>query len=577
VSEADIIGGFLLVAQAEEADFFGSLVLIASVDEADMIGGSLIAARNSVIAYWRRIWQAVDSPLMYPGWSLRNLLGKVQVLFACAAMHRTQMAWLRKGSDNAYAQMVERHPLLPALRGRPYLNTLWSNDDKIRALETHYAMVTSIQALAFPCDSSVLLAELEDIEPGLTVELDKPIWFADEGEVAINFFSGGERIYSLLFTLGEIDSKRVAYVGALQGRSLPDAVERYKRLTREAHGMRPRDFLFATFRLLCTELGVERIMAVSDRASIARSGYFKNYDDTFSNHDETWVEYGGVPTEAGFFEIPAALKTRDLDEVPSRKRAQYRRRYEMLKNIQTQIADHLKHFRWTKMVVMGPAPLPRPPGARSAVTKRHLKTRLLNPLDELWDRRLGIRTVGFLPAIGDADAPDWRAHYVPTRYPALLQALRHVGVGPDDTFVDYGCGLGRVVFAASWLGAKRAIGVEIDPALCAGAETNRRACRLDAERIEFACKSAESYAPSDVSVIYLFHPFGAGTLKAVLDNLEAQLADQPRHVRLVYENPIHGDVIDSMPGWRRTAVWPAGSRFTRPFPTAFWERPPPTH
>jgi hypothetical protein len=207
------------------------------------------------------------------------------------------------------------------------------------------------------------------------------------------------------------------------------------------------------------------------------------------------------------------------------------------------------------------------------MARAHLKTRLLNPVDELWDRRLGVYTVGYLPAVGDSQAPNWRAHYVPMRYRTIIRSLRHVGVGPDDTVVDYGSGLGRVVFAASWLGAKRAIGVEIDAGLCSRAEANRRACRLDNERIEFACEAAETYAPVGVSVVYLFHPFGAGTLKTVLDNLETQATDRPRRVRLVYENPIHAGVIDGMPQWRRTDTWPAGFRFTRPYQTMFWERP----
>jgi uncharacterized protein VirK/YbjX/predicted RNA methylase len=573
VGEADFFGGLLLIAQTEVADILGGLYLLASTRDTDMIGDSRITTRKTVQAYWRRIWRAIDSPLLYPGFSLRSVVGKVQVLLQCAAAHQSLLSWHRKRDNPAYALMVERHPLLPALPRAPYLNALWSAAEKMRVLEAHYEMVKDARVLAFPLDSSVFLAELEHIEPGLTVELDKPQWFAEEGEVAINLFSGGERIYSLLFTLGEVDGKRVAYVGAVQGRYLPDAVERYKRLTRAAHGMRPRDLLFAAFRFLCCELAVERILAVSDRANIARSGYFKNYDDIFVSHDETWTQYGGSATDAGFFDMPAALKVRSLEEIPSRKRAQYRRRYEMLDSMQAQLASNARDFHWTKIVAIGPEPPPRVSAASSPMTHAHLKTRLLNPIDELWDRRLGIRTVGFIPAVGDAAAPNWRAHYVPTRYVALIKALRHVGVGPNDTIIDYGCGLGRAVFAASWLGAKRAIGVEIDPALCAGAEANRRGCRLDPERIQFVCKPAETYVPVDASVIFLFHPFGAGTLKAVLDALEADLAERPRHVRLVYENPVHADVIDAMPQWRQTAAWPAGSRFTRPFATKFWERP----
>jgi uncharacterized protein VirK/YbjX len=475
--------------------------------------------------------------------------------------------------------MIDRHPFMPARARHPYLNAQWSLAERLQVVETHYALLQQARVLDFPLDASVVLLSLEHAEEGLTLVLDKPIWFVNEGEVAINLFSGRERIYSLLFTLGEDEGRRVAYVGALQGSGLLDAVERYRRLTRAAHGMRPRDLLFAAFRMLCLELGVDRILAVSDRANVSRSGYFQAYDDVFASHDDTWVEHGGVLGEDGFFEIAPQLKMRKPDEIPSRKRAVYRRRYAMLERMREELASAIPTSQWRRIVHTTPeAPrrisasqARRSAGLLTRLKQAHLKTRLLNPVDEFWDRRLGVRTVGFLPAVGDYVSPDWRGHYVPTQYRTLFRCLRQVGIGPDDVFIDYGSGLGRVVFAASWLGAKRSIGVEIDSALSRGAEVNRRTCRNGAQSVEFVCTPAENYLPEDVSVIYLYHPFGPGTLKTVLDNLEANLASRPRRARLIYMNPVHAQVIDEMPRWRRTETWPAGGRFSRLHPTRFWE------
>ena len=100
------------------------------------------------------------------------------------------------------------------------------------------------------------------------------------------------------------------------------------------------------------------------------------------------------------------------------------------------------------------------------------KTRLLNPRDEFWDRRLGVRTLGFLPAVGAPGSATWQGHYVPTPYNKLIASLRHVAIGSEDVFVDLGSGLGRTVFAASWLGARRAVGVEIDTSLTEAARAN---------------------------------------------------------------------------------------------------------
>ena len=52
------------------------------------------------------------------------------------------------------------------------------------------------------------------------------------------------------------------------------------------------------------------------------------------------------------------------------------------------------------------------------------------------------------------------------------------GVGPDDRLIDLGCGDGRIVLAAARRGA-RALGVDVDPARIAEAESAARGAGLD--------------------------------------------------------------------------------------------------
>lgn len=199
-----------------------------------------------------------------------------------------------------------------------------------------------------------------------------------------------------------------------------------------------------------------------------------------------------------------------------------------------------------------------------------IKTRMLNPVDEFWDRRLGVRTFGFRPAVGGPEQGNWRAHYVPTPYRRVLRTLRHVNVGPDDVFVDLGCGLGRTVFTASWLGVRKAVGVEIDPELVASAQASHRNSRLARQSVEFLCTPAEAYSPEDMTVLFMFHPFGESTMRDVVRALEASLTTRPRHLRVVYENPIHFAVLDESSSLKRTGSW-TGRRFGSPYAVNFWE------
>lgn len=203
-----------------------------------------------------------------------------------------------------------------------------------------------------------------------------------------------------------------------------------------------------------------------------------------------------------------------------------------------------------------------------------LKTRLLHPHDEFWDRRLGVGTFGFIPAVGEPSNDAWQGHYQPTSYKDLFSMLKRVEVGPGDVYVDLGCGLGRTVFAANSLGVRRAVGVEVNGPLV-------RACRANLARrhgttgtIDFVEGYAQDYAQPDTTVLFLFHPFGRGTLKEVLDRLRGELVAKPRRLRLVYFNAVSDDVLQASGYLRRTDRWEAGKHWsptTGAYAASFWE------
>ena len=196
----------------------------------------------------------------------------------------------------------------------------------------------------------------------------------------------------------------------------------------------------------------------------------------------------------------------------------------------------------------------------------YLKSRLHNPIDALWDARLGVQTFGYTPDVGQFSDPNWRCHYAPTKYRELFRMFHRVGLGPEDTFVDLGSGLGRAVFGAVHLGA-RAIGVEIDGVLHAGAEENRARCRLPRERIAFNQGSAGDFDPKGCTVLFIYNAFGRGTLQLVLDRLGEDLERHPRDLRFVYFNPTLDPVVTASGFLRCFDHW------TEPphrHPASFW-------
>jgi SAM-dependent methyltransferase len=215
-------------------------------------------------------------------------------------------------------------------------------------------------------------------------------------------------------------------------------------------------------------------------------------------------------------------------------------------------------------------------GLFDGLRNRDLKQRLKNPVDEFWDRRLGIHTFGWHAGTGVPGTTNSYMPFVPSVYRDTFQYLRAVGLGPDDVFVDLGSGLGRTVFAASWMGAKRAVGVELVQALTDGAEANRKRSNLHSRDIEFVCANALEFYEPDMTILYMFHPFGETVLEQVLANLkERRDADsKAKPLRIIYANPVYNDALQRS-GWlRKTAQLPVTKLLfssTGRYETAIWQ------
>jgi precorrin-6B methylase 2 len=189
-----------------------------------------------------------------------------------------------------------------------------------------------------------------------------------------------------------------------------------------------------------------------------------------------------------------------------------------------------------------------------------------------------VRTFGYHPANGKPGDDDWRVHYDPTPYSDIFRLLRLVELRNHDVFADLGAGMGRAVFAASWMGARRAVGIEIVQNLCNKATQNYRQSRLANRDIEFICASASNYWDHDTTILFMFHPFGEATLRQVLRNIEASRRKGTRHVlRVVYLNPVF-DLVLQQTGWLRrmahvpaTARWPSTAKH---YAATLWEALP---
>jgi predicted RNA methylase len=123
----------------------------------------------------------------------------------------------------------------------------------------------------------------------------------------------------------------------------------------------------------------------------------------------------------------------------------------------------------------------------------------------------------------------------------------------DYTFVDLGCGKGRTLILAAEHGFRQVIGVERDPRLAGIARRNTRSLCADTTPVSVVDGDVVDYEfPPVPAVVFLFNPFGADTLRAVVKNLERSLEQAPRPLFVAYFNAVHRDVLDDCAALRQT-------------------------
>jgi SAM-dependent methyltransferase len=171
-----------------------------------------------------------------------------------------------------------------------------------------------------------------------------------------------------------------------------------------------------------------------------------------------------------------------------------------------------------------------------------VKRQLMSGANRVLDRGLNTTDLAVEPEHDHFD----RLPYKPSAWHVLPRALRYLGVSHHDTFVDFGCGKGRVLHQAAKRPFRRVVGVEISPALAdvarAGlaARSHEHRCR----DVEIVVADAKDYqVPDDLTIAYVFHSFRGETLDAVLRGITDSIDRNPRRVRLIYVHPVFNDTV----------------------------------
>ncbi|AXI00482.1 class I SAM-dependent methyltransferase [Sporosarcina sp. PTS2304] len=155
------------------------------------------------------------------------------------------------------------------------------------------------------------------------------------------------------------------------------------------------------------------------------------------------------------------------------------------------------------------------------------------------DKNLHIKTAGVREWVHQL------AHYnryEATPYDGMDYLFDQHAVLKSGSFIDFGCGKGRVPFYVHSLFSVDTIGIEMSSVLFQDAMNNlldyRQAFPKKKGMISFECMLAERFViPSDAATFYFFNPFSVEVFRSVIRNIVSSLESSPRDAEVILYYP----------------------------------------
>jgi uncharacterized protein VirK/YbjX len=260
----------------------------------------------------------------------------LRIKFCFAALRNVDVAerLCNVDSSTPFGRFLENNPETAVNLVRPYQSAAWGPRERFNRIERHANAIEQL-GLTIQRDEKLVLADLGFVSDRASLILDRPPWLDREGDLTLSLFTGNFRAFSLSFSLSD-SPDRSLFIGGIQGRDVDGALDIYRSLTKDFHGVRPRDLIVEMARLFAQKANIERILAVSDDRRIATHPYFAGRVPRLS-YNRVWEERGGRKLDQTQFELPLEIQRRDLGAVGSKKRSMYKQRYAMFDAIYRQI------------------------------------------------------------------------------------------------------------------------------------------------------------------------------------------------------------------------------------------------
>ena len=272
------------------------------------------------------------------------------VFLGRCCLHKKEVANLQKffAATPLRQKMLQENPsfLEQTTRGFFYAGATWS--DRIVLVKHHIKYLEKLTKPEFLekiyCQHQAIVLWQQPVqEKPLTMELSFDAGQRKEGCLSLVLNWDGKPFYQLMFWFSPGFAKENAlWVGAMQGTSLGnDAV---KVMTKQFFGYRTKNLIFYGLRNVADVLGCKCIYAVTNEGYYAMNHVRLNRK-LKTNFGAFWEECEGTLCEdKRFYKIPIPESRKEMSEMKPSKRANHRRRYELMDAITASIKEKMSPY-----------------------------------------------------------------------------------------------------------------------------------------------------------------------------------------------------------------------------------------
>lgn len=224
-------------------------------------------------------------------------------------------------------------------------------DERIKLVEEHMTYLTEHlkgdTAVDLYRNQSIKLWQSQDDEEDpLLLKLTYHPGQRKEGLMSVWLDYEGEALYQMMFWIAKNKAGIWSlYIGAMQGPNAENSREIIKKVTKRCHAYRTKNLILHATQEVAKALGLQHIYAVTNYGYYANN-HIRRDRKLKTSFSDFWKESGGRPcADQRFYELPMTEYRKTMEEIPTRKRANYRRRFALLDEIDASIAKSIGDLR----------------------------------------------------------------------------------------------------------------------------------------------------------------------------------------------------------------------------------------